>query len=517
MKLKKKTQKAKPQREQGSNSFWLPSIVYKQVSLLAHLFLFVSIPLSCFSQADGLNWSRPISQAHELILQYKLNEAESVLNKLPDSPVKAYLLNLGDFMRMVYSEDYTVYQKYLEAREQRTEWIERLPNGDAEKAFYLADLKLQEALFKIRFGDYLSGLYALWQAQKQMTDFAKLDGQILPFLKPKGIVNILIGLTPDKYKWAINLAGFKGDAETGITELTKLSESEGPMHDEALIILGYLYAYPLQSPHDAIDCFTKVLKKHPESLLAKFMLATSMNKAHQGDSAISILEKLKREEMDRLPNIYYLMGDVYLQRGSFGLAKNNYQRFIDTYKGKGFKKDAFTKIAVCYQLEGNTSKAELWKEKASNHEQAVTEPDKNAEVLLSELSTYPAGLLKARLLTDGGYWDSAQEALQSINDPEKLTARWSSEYYYRKARLSHLEKNFNEANTDYERALSIADQQPWYIGANAALQLGIIYKGKGMNSEAVVYFKKAKEFDNHPYKSSIDSKADLELRQMGLK
>ncbi|MEQ8534146.1 MAG: hypothetical protein RIB86_19995, partial [Imperialibacter sp.] len=65
-----------------------------------------------------------------------------------------------------------------------------------------------------------------------------------------------------------------------------------------------------------------------------------------------------------------------------------------------------------------------------------------------------------------------------------------------------------------QQALKLSERQPWYMGANAALQLGLIMKNAGKAKEAKGYFEKAMAFDNHPYKASIDSSAERELARL---
>ena len=512
--LKKKTRKAKQQNGRESNFLTFVCIPYKQVSLKARLFLFALLPFFQASamQAD-LGWQPSVVETHELILQYRLSEAKTLLATLPNSPEKAYLLNLSDFLQMIYIEDKSFYENYLGNLPKRRAWIEELPEGNARKAFYLADMKLQEAMFKIKFGDYLSGLYSLMQAHSQIDELQNRDDKILPFLKSSGVINILIGLTPEKYEWAIRLIGLQGKVATGIEQLTNLSSSSSPMADEALIILGYFYAYPLHEPAKATALFLQALEKQPNSTLARFMLATSLNKAHNGEQALATLSKISADQQKTLTPVNYLFGDLYLEKMDLDKAREHYTMFIQSYSGDNFKKDAMTKIAASHYLEGDPLSASTWSEKASKMERSTTEPDKNADVFLTEINQYPIPLLKTRLLTDGGYWEEAQRQLATVN-PSELDGKWLCEYYYRLARLNHLQGKDQSAIPHYRQALKLAERQPWYMGANAALQLGFIMKSSGKDKEAKGYFEKAMDFENHPYKASIDSRAERELTRL---
>ena len=487
----------------------------KQVSPSARLFLFGALLFCCeAARTADLNWSPEQVNAHQLIVQYRLAEADTLLSAMAASPPKAYLSNLRDFMELVYNENEAHYQQYLKSIPERRSWIQSLPDKSPERAFYLADLALQEALFKIRFGDYLSGLYMLLQANSQTTEIQERNDQILPFLKPAGVINILVGLTPPKYDWAVRLIGLQGDVETGKQQLSSLASSTSPLSSEALILLGYFYAYPLQMPDEAVKCFSLALAAQPGNVLAAFMLATSLSKAHKGEAALEAMDAQPTQAWSEFPQAYYLMGTLHLQKGDYAQARQFLDQFMRTYAGNTFKKDAATKIAMSYFLEGEIEKGEIWKQDALVTGGTSSEPDKNAAVMLVEISEYPPQLLRARLLTDGGYWNEAGQQLMATGDPGQLGDRWACEYHYRMARLYQLQEQQEPAVASYTEALKLADTKGWYIEANSALQAGLILKARGNNIGAVELFKKAKAFGDHPYKASIDMQADRELTSL---
>lgn len=509
--------RAKQPKGQGSKYFFLLLRKYnlKQVSHPARLFLFVALSLCGETAlAMDLNWSPEQINAHQLIIRYRLADADALLSTLPASPAKAYLLNLRDFVELVYNEDEAHFQQYTENLPVRKSWIEDLPDGSPERAFYLADMALQEALFKIKFGEYVSGLYLLLQANSQITEIQERDDQILAFLKPAGVINMLIGFTPQKYEWAVRLIGLKGDLETGEQQLTSLASSTSPLSSEALILLGYFYAYPLRMPDEAVRCFSSVLVSQPDNLLATFMVATSLNKGHCGKAALEAMDAQSPNTWSQFPQAFYLLGTLYLQKGSYELSREFLHQFVKTYAGKTFKKDATTKIALSYYLEGEIAAAEAWKQKALAVGSTSSEPDKNAAVILDEISEYPLHLLRARLLTDGGYWNEAGQQLAANVGSGSLGDRWICEYHYRRGRLCQLQQQQESALTSYAEALKLAENKDWYVGASSALQAGLIFKARGNDTAAVALLKKAKGFGDHPYKASIDMQADRALASL---
>ncbi len=491
--------------------------ILKQVRVKAHLLLFLAgaYPAAAAYGQHGasLPWTGPAVAAHDLIMQYRLAEADALLEPLAASPEKAYLLSLRDFMQMIYTEKEEHYKSYLTNVKQRKAWLDSLPENSDWKIFYLADLRLQEALLRIRYGDYLSGLYELWAASGMLSDISTEDTAFVAFNKPRGVINILLGLAPDSYKWVLRIMGLNGSVEEGLKQLQILAQSQTPLAREANFILGYFYLYPLNQPVEGEKHFLREYTIQPTGHLPRLMYATSLSKGNKGADALLVLQHAPESFWRYLPVAHYLLADLYIQKGDYGAARKSYLRFAEQYKGANFKKDAFTKVAITYLLEGNQQLADEWKTKSGSLPKAYTEPDKNAEVILSELHDYPPDLLKARLASDGGYWATAIQHLENYQHHADL--RWSAEYSYRKARIHHLTGEFTEALNSYRTTVTQSEGKNWYIGANAALMAGRLLKDHGAHREAAIYFNKALSYENHPYKNSIDQQAKRELQLLG--
>jgi tetratricopeptide (TPR) repeat protein len=124
--------------------------------------------------------------------------------------------------------------------------------------------------------------------------------------------------------------------------------------------------------------------------------------------------------------------------------------------------------------------------------------------------------LKARLFTDGGYYDQAASALKSIAPGELKLAKEQTEFYYRKARLAHKTNDIASAKTFYLQSITMTKDNPWYFAPNSALQLGYIAQEQKDYVAAKKYFEQALSYKKHEYKDGIDSKAKAGLEQIKL-
>src|SRR5258708_9646561 len=158
--------------------------------------------------------------------------------------------------------------------------------------------------------------------------------------------------------------------------------------------------------------------------------------------------------------------------------------------------------------------AKQYFEKAKKTGRDVAEPDKYAARQLAENQFPNPKILRVRFLTDGGYYREARDVLQTILLGDLITLKDQTEYYYRKARLSHKTGELPVAKLFYQQSIDMAGENPWYFAPNSALQLGYIAQTQKDKVLAKKYFDKALSYKRHEYKNSIDSKATSALDQL---
>jgi len=233
------------------------------------------------------------------------------------------------------------------------------------------------------------------------------------------------------------------------------------------------------------------------------------------EEALGLIQKIDQQTQG-LPIYYidYLRGEILLQKGEYSKSIESFQRFIKNYPSVSFKKDAYFKISLDYWLIGDSKQAKANFEKAKITGTDKAEPDRYAARQLEETSFPNKKLLKARFSTDGGYYKEAASILHSITPADLTTLKEQTEYYYRKARLAHRTGELTTAKLFYQQSIDMTKNNPWYFGANSALQLGYIAKEQKDFISARKYFELALSYPKHEYKNSIDSKARTELESL---
>ena len=137
----------------------------------------------------------------------------------------------------------------------------------------------------------------------------------------------------------------------------------------------------------------------------------------------------------------------------------------------------------------------------------ITDADKQAYKFAKTLVWPNLLLLKARLLSDGGYNKEALTLFvgKSLNDFG--TAGDKLEFAYRVGRIYDDLKRNDEAISMYLIAIKLGESRTEYYAARAALQIGLIYEMQGKKDQAILYYQKCLNIKNHDYKDSLDQKA----------
>ncbi len=185
----------------------------------------------------------------------------------------------------------------------------------------------------------------------------------------------------------------------------------------------------------------------------------------------------------------------------------SFEHFTHHFKGNFYVKDVYQKLSWCYYLLGNMEAAKIARNNVVQKGNTITDADKQA-LKESRKNSWPnEQLLKIRMLNDGGYNNEALQLLLEKNVytytslPEKL------EYTYRLARVDDDLGNYKDAIQNYLQTIQLGENRTEYFAARAAWQIGLIYEHEGNKQQAINFYKKCLEMDDHDYKNSLDQKA----------
>ncbi len=484
----------------------------RKAGIITCLFLF---SISGFASDSIWQFDPELQKAYYYVITLQPEKADEYLKKIKTNELhKMYVQTLSETLKILITEDHKAFVEIEERFKNRIKYLENLPTS-GETLFLLAELNLQRGFCYLNLGQEVNAVMSIRKAYQLTSDCLKKYPTFIPIKKTSGAIQVMIGSVPDKYKWFMSLLGMKGSVATGQRQLTELRNSKSSLSQEATILFFTVKGFINQEFEEAAEGINICLKEQPDNRLLLFIGVNMLIKDARSEEALALIRQIDIQNQGlQMHYIDYLKGEVLLQRGDYLKSIESFQRFIKNYPSISFKKDSYFKIALCYWLLDDSKQAKTNFDKAKVTGSDKAEPDKYAAKQLEEPTLPNKKLLKVRFSTDGGYYKNATSILNSITPSDLINAKDQTEYYYRKARLAHRTGEISAAKLFYQQSIDMTKNNPWYFGANSALQLGYIAKDLKDYTNAKKYFELALSFPKHEYKNSIDSKARTELERL---
>jgi tetratricopeptide (TPR) repeat protein len=462
-------------------------------------------------------FSPELQKAYQLVLNLQPDIALAQINKVTNKSeelYKMYLLSLNETIDILVTEDPKRLDQFETNFKQRMEYLNGLVQSP-EILFLQAELNLQRGFNLLNTGQEFNAVFAIRKAYNLVQECQKKYPDFIPIKKTSGVIQVMVGSVPEKFAWFMGLLGMHGRVEVGQKQLTELRNSKSSLSLEATILFFTVKGFINQLFAEAAKGMKDCLKEQPDNRLVLFIAINMLMKDSQAENALELFNTLDKQTQGlQMYYVEYLRGEALLQKGEYQKAILAFQKFQKGYRSTSYRKDSYYKIALCYWLLNDEAQAKVFFEKAKVTGKDNAEPDKYAAKQLEEGKLPNKKILRARLATDGGYYEEATAALQSISPTELKEPKEQTEFWYRRARLAHKTRDLPNAKIFYLQSISMTKDNPWYFAPNSALQLGYIAQEQKDYTAAKKYFEQALGYKRHEYKNSIDNKAKAALEQI---
>lgn len=469
-------------------------------------------------------------QAYRSIISLEFNEArrllESEQHQNPKNLIPVYLENYIDFLTLFIGEDRNQFEKLKANRSKRIDLLEK---GNVDSPYYrfcLAEVNLQWAFARLKFGDYAT---AALEIRKAYLLFTENEERFPAFLLNKiglGVVHVMIGIIPDNFKWVARLAGVDGSLEKGFQELQEVAGYNGPdrivklYKPETIFFIGVISANLQKDKREALQKIANIKAEPGDELLLKSPLiiyskVSILMKNGLNDEALHILKDRKADEK-AYPFLYldYLEGLARLNRLDL-TAGQYFKRYVQNFSGTNYIKAAIQKMAWIAAINGDTAAYLKTIQSLKDKGAAVVDEDKQAVIEMNGYVFPSIILLRARLLFDGGYYDRALSEM--LDNPVKSfikTRKDLTEYTYRLARIYHETGNIPKALDYYQQTVTRGKDETYYYAASSSYQMGLIYENMGNYPKADNSYRLCISLKNTEYKTSLNQKAKAGLNRL---
>ena len=485
---------------------------------LAALLLFLPGPL--FAKFD---FNANCLKAYQLVFELKLNAARQMIageKKMnPDNAIVPLLENYADFFQLLTSDSKEDFNRLKGNKNAR---LDQIADDDFKSPYNLyaqAEINLQWALIRGRFGEQFNAAMEIKKANSCLQENAKKFPAFHLNLKGLGLINAVLGSLPDGFmKSTLSTFGIKGNVKSGLAMMQKLADAlpkstYEPFYEEVIFYYSFVLTDVTHSENAYAETMKYTARISDASLLKSYLKAYVSAKRGHNEAAINTpAERPSGGQFQAFPYLDYLMGIARLNKLDFSAA-GYFNKFLQSNKGISYVKDSYLHLAWIELLSGDGKGYQLYTEKVKSAGYALHERDKQA--LSEALSGAPnTGLLKARLLFDGGYYSKSLEALSGVKEVELGQLKDKTEYHYRLGRNNEELGKLDEALEHYQKAVQYGKGLKAYFAANSALFMGKIYMKKKNFGLAKASFNTAINMKGHQYENSIESQARDSLKRI---
>jgi len=496
----------------------------RPIILPLFLFLFQLIPVKTNAARHHFTYTEEAVTAYQLILSLRLDEAERAIQRVetadPDNLVVHHLANYLDIFALFISEDEALFRSRKGRKEER---LRLLQQGDPNSPWYLyvqADVRLQWALMRLRFGELLGAFNDISKAYQLLERNQHQHPDFMPNYKDLGMLHAIVGTVPDQYQWGVRLlSGLDGSIARGEQELKRVLEY-GLKHpdfhftQETAVLYAYVQLHLLREGEGAWRTVQAADLDPDKSLLHCFIMANIAMRTDRNDQALRFLsDRPVGTQYAAFPYLHFMEGMVRLRKLERG-AGAYFQSYIQQFKGGNFVKEAYQKMAWAALLKGDEEGYRRIMAKCRQQGRAESGPDKNAQLEAESNRVPPLPLLKARLLFDGGYHQRAFEVLEVHSASDFSDTYHQLEFQYRMGRVFHGLEKYQPALLYYEKTIQAGRDLPYFFACNAALQKGLIYEKQGLVNPARQAFEQCLSLNPDEYRTGLHHSAKAGLGRL---
>jgi hypothetical protein len=440
-------------------------------------------------------------------------EFQKLIDKYPDDP-RGYhyksTIYLWYYLSSKSTNDYKNFVKYSDlAVEKGKNLIDKNPNDDII-LYTLGTTYSCRAIVFAKAESYVDAAWASKKSESYLSDCLKINPKRADAYLGLGLYNFAIGQIPSGFKWALSLAGIKGNKNLGIQYIKKASNEGYFSKTEASYYLSQIYSEVINNYEAAANCLKQMLRKYPDNLLFNYSLAVVEIKRKNPLVAEKIISKIiKTDESDFKELIYFsnfIMGDVYYKLNNFEGAKEYYQKFLNSNNQKDYKGIASFRLGVCYEITGDRSTAMNY-----FYHSGKGNMDLDDDVFAKRMGEIYAKrtmaqseieILKASNLIEQGKFRDAGTQLNQLYNTVK-TDRLKAEINYYLSEASFYLGSYDESARFANLSIVYDGSDARWIKPFSGYFLAKSYKQTGKNDDALKIIDQAEDNSNYDYQNKL--------------
>ena len=479
------------------------------------LFLFILL-VSSFNLAQS-DIEREVLRGLDYCYNFKWGKADEEFQKLiekyPDD-LRGYhyksTISLWYYLSSKSSDDYQNFVRYSDlALEKGGKQLDNDPDNEII-LYTLGTAYSSRAIVFAKAESYLNAAWASKKSESYLNDALKMNPKRSDAYLGLGLYNFAVGQIPSGFKWALSLAGIKGNKELGIQYLKKAANEGYLSKTEASYYLSQIYSEAVNNYDFAATYLKPLIKKYPDNLLFNYSMGVLEIKRKNLSQAENIISKiLKTKETNFKELIYFsnfLMGDICFKENNFNDAKEYYVTFLTSCNQKDYKGIASYRLGICYELtdDRNTSIKYFNQSDKGNMDldDDIFARRKGGEFAKRSIASTEAEVLKAANLIEQENYKEAIYKLNSCLDQIKSDRLKAEANYYISTAYFFLGK-YEEAIKFANAAKGFNSSEESWIKPFANYYIAQCMLKLNKKDDAQKMIEEAENFNNYDYQNKL--------------
>jgi tetratricopeptide (TPR) repeat protein len=509
-------------------------MMHRPLPVRVFCFFFPLLVYTAQSPAQGIDWlkvhevtARGIHQMYNLEVENAEQAFDSVSRMAPGDPRGPFFTGIMHMFLYGWSRSDDEYNQFFAHSERVIEICEQLleqNENNATAKFYLGGIYGYRGLAYQMNNSMLNAVKDGRKGFDYLEEAVRTDTSLYDAQMGFGLFRYLVAKVPKTYRWILNVIGFSGDLEGGLNSLRLAAEKGVYTRTEAKL---YLWQF-LTNEHrndEALRYMHELLREYPENSLFATLYSSWNMRSNNFDEALVWAKKA--EEINRRKKvkvgeefIYSTLGGIYFTKGEFSLARENYELFFRKLQNREYTSNFIAyRFAVSCELSGNRTRAmEVCRQmkSVSDRDRAMDTyyARRGRELLEAPLTEADILLIKAgnesALKQYGPALRLFSEAAQKAASDVDLEAR----ALYGMQQMSYEQGDDNGVVVLSPRLFALRPNRERWLIPHGYFKLGQAYARQGRIAEARASFEAISRFDDYDFQTSLENRAEEEMKKL---
>jgi tetratricopeptide (TPR) repeat protein len=515
-------------------SRWQGDIRHSKIVNRQYVWIVCLLLSSSVLQGQSIDWPRVhsltvhgIDQLYALQIDEAEKSFDEVTRMAPEDPRGWFFKSMVHFYVYQLSKDEAAYKRFFELSETVIEKAEALVDRDANDLnakFYLGGIYGYRGLAYQRNGSVLAGVWDGRKGYGLLKEAATGPNLSVDAQLGFGLFSYLIAKIPRSFSWVLNLIGFSGDLEGGLT-LMKAAADRG-IYTRTEASFYYAQFCFFEERYDQAEIYLRrIIDQYPTNSLFLVTYATWELRRDRIDSAIAVGERaiaINEKAQVKIGDefAHSTLASAYFTNGRFVEAADHWERFIERSENKeNVGNFVYYRLGIVYELLGQRARAiATW-----NRMKKTTDTDepwesvywRRAQILLaSPLAPVDVAILLASNEAQRGNRTAATEMYRtavhlSAGDPER-----QSQAYYGIVQTSYQCRDDRAVVAEASRVLDLRPVRELWVIPHTLLVLGRAQARLGDTDDARRSFERALTYEDYDWESNVRGRVEREMEKL---